>query len=140
MNKNISTYNELVQEKERLEARLNAQKELLYQDVQDIKEQLQPARDVISFIGKITTKDRSNLLLNVGSDMLINGVVRRFILAKAGWLGKTIIPYFMRNYSSHIISEQKDKWLHKLTSWLGHKNGKHKHAPPKEASDKDDVF
>lgn len=128
MTKKFNTYNELVEERERLEKLLETQKEIIHADFLEIKAQLQPARDAISFLGKITTKDRTNPLLNVGSDILINTVLNKFVLAKAGWIARLVVPFFVRNYSSHVVGDKKGgKWFQKLKSWLGHKNGKEKH-------------
>jgi hypothetical protein len=124
MNKQIRSYDELVKERQRLEHLLQAQKEIIYYDVQEIKEKLQPVKSVVEFIGMITTKDRTNLLWTLGSDIAINAIVKRFILSKAGWFLRTVIPFYLKNYSSHIIAEQKNKWLHKLKTWLSHSNGK----------------
>jgi hypothetical protein len=87
------------------------------------------------FIRKITTKDKTSLLLNIGSDIVINSVVKRFILSRAGWFVRTIIPYFLKNYSSHFLSEQKYKWIEKLRSWLGHKNGKEQEKEQEKRED-----
>jgi len=31
--------------------------------------------------------------------------------------------FFLKNYSSHFLAEQKDKWIEKLRKWMGHTNG-----------------
>ena len=136
MNKSIDSYEDLLKEKERLELLLQARKMIIHQDVQELKAQLQPVRDVLHFVKKITTRDKTSLLLTIGSDIVINSVVRRFILSRAGWFMRTIIPYFLKNYSSHVLVEQTDKWMDKLRSWLGHKNGK-EHQKQKEPSKND---
>ena len=136
MNKSIHSYEDLLKEKERLELLLQARKMIIHQDVQELKAQLQPVRDVLHFVKKITTRDKTSLLLTIGSDIVINSVVRRFILSRAGWFMRTIIPYFLKNYSSHVLVEQTDKWMDKLRSWLGHKNGK-EHQKQKEPSKND---
>jgi hypothetical protein len=124
MSNQIRSYDDLLKERQRLENLLQAQKEVIFYDVGEIKERLQPVKSIVEFIGKITTKDRSNLLLNLGSDIAINAIVKKFILSKAGWVVRTVVPFFLKNYSSHFIAEQKEKWLEKLTEWLGYKNGK----------------
>jgi len=134
MNKEIRSYDELLKERQRLEHLLQAQKEIVLYDVAEIKEKLQPVKNIVEFIGMITTKDRTNLLWNLGSDLAINAVVKRFILSKSGWFLKTVIPFFLKNFSSHIIAEQKDIWLEKLKTWLSHLNGKaHKAEAETEA-------
>ena len=124
MNKSIQSYKDLVEEKQRLEVLLVAQKEVLRNDVQELKTQLEPLKHAVEFIRKITTKDKTALLLTIGSDIVINSVVKRFILSRAGWFVRNVVPYFLKNYSSHFLAEQKEKWIEKLRAWLGHKNGK----------------
>ena len=136
MTKKIRSYDDLIKEQERLELLLQAQKEVIYYDVQEIKEQLRPVRNILEFIEKITTKDRTAFLLNLASEIAINSVVKRFILSRAGWAIRTIVPFFLKNYSSHFFAEQKDKWIEKLKSWLRHNNGKeHSSEETKEKSD-----
>lgn len=123
MNRQIRSYNELVQEKKRLELLVEEQKQVLYHDIQQIKEELQPVYDTLGFLKRIATRDKTSLLLTIGSDIAINTIFQKFILSKAGWFAKTVIPYFLRNYSSHFVAEHKDQWLEKLKNWLSHKNG-----------------
>jgi hypothetical protein len=133
MTKSIRSYKDLLEEKQRLEVLLVEQRQLLRNDVQELKTQLEPIKHVIDFIRKISTKDKTSLLLTIGSDILINSVVKRYILSRAGWFVRNVVPYFLKNYSSHFLGEQKEKWIEKLRSWLGHKNGK-EHQSEKEAS------
>ena len=138
MSKRFTSYKELLEEKQQLEVLLQAQKQLIRYDVEEIKLKLQPVRNVLEFVKKITTRDRSNLLLDLGSDIAINSLVKNFILSRAGWLTKLIVPFFVKNYSSHFIAEQKDKWLEKLKDWLGHKNGKEHHSEEEKNREEDD--
>lgn len=127
MSKRIQTYQDLLDEKQQMEVLLHAQKELVLADLREIKQELQPARDVLAFIGKATTRDRSNILLSLGSDKLIDFVVKKLLLAKAGWITRLVVPYLLKNYSSHVVSDNKDKIFKKVFSWLGLKknmNGK----------------
>jgi hypothetical protein len=140
MNKQFSTYKELIEEKQKLEALLKAQKELVRYDVQELKLELQPFRDVASNIRKLVTKDKTSLLLNIGSDAIINTVVKKILLGRAGWLTRLVVPYFMKNYSSHFLAEQKEKWLDKLTAWMHrNKNGKD-HKKEEQRENEEDVF
>jgi hypothetical protein len=123
MSESICSYKDLLEEKQRLEVLLVEQRQVLRSDVQELKAQLEPLRRVVEFIRKITTKDKTAFLLTIGSDIVINSVVKRFILSRAGWFVRNVVPYFLKNYSSHFLSEQKDKWIEKLRAWLGHKNG-----------------
>jgi hypothetical protein len=137
MNKQIRTYEDLLNEKQRLEVLVQAQKQLIYYDIQEIKEKLAPVTNTLEVIKKFVTKDKTNLLLTIGSDLAINTLVKNFILSRAGWLTRTIIPYFLKNYSSHFVAEQRDKWFDKLKNWLGHRNGKEQKEDSYVARDKD---
>src|SRR5712671_7163656 len=114
MNKRFNSYDDLLKEKQQLEILFQAQKQVIRYDIQELKAQLQPLKDAIDFIGKITTKDKTSLLLNLGSDIAINTIVKGFILSRAGWFTKTVVPFFLKNYSSHFLAEQKEKWFEKL--------------------------
>jgi hypothetical protein len=140
MSKQFTSYKDLLKEKQQLEVLLEAQKQVIRCDVEEIKLKLQPVKETLEFVKKITTKDRSNLLLDLGSDIAITALVKNFILSKAGWFTRLVVPFFLKNYSSHFIAEQKDKWIEKLKSWLGHKNGKddYHEEEEKEGSSRDE--
>lgn len=141
MNKRFTSYNELLKEKQQLEVLLQAQKQVIRSDVRDLKEQLQPVRDVLAGFKKFTTKDKTSLLLNIGSDIAINALVKNFILSRAGWFARTVVPYFLKNYSSHFLAEQKEKWLDRLAAWVSHKNGKqHRTERKREEQEGEDIL
>jgi len=129
MTKRIQTYQDLLEEKERLQALLHIQKEILRQDIEGIKEELAPIRSAVHFVSKLFTKKDSNFFLDVGISSLVNLGVKKFLLARAGWLTRTIIPYFVKNFSSHVVADNKNTIIKKLFSWIGKKNanGQEKH-------------
>jgi hypothetical protein len=125
MNKQFKTYKELIDEKQNLEVLLKAQKELIRADVAELKAEVKPITDFISNAKKFFTRDKTEILLNIGSDLAVNTLIKKVLLARAGWLTRVIIPYFMKNFTSNFLVEQKDKWLGKLAQWLHwSKNGK----------------
>ena len=140
MNKQFSTYQELIEEKQKLEALLMAQKELVRYDVQELKLELQPLRDIAANIKKFTTKDKTSLLLNFGSDTIINTVVKKILLGRAGWLTRLIVPYLMKNYSSHFLAEQKEKWFDKLAAWINRSRNGKDHKKEEQKENEEDVF
>jgi len=119
----INTYQDLLRHEEQLEELLKAQKELLVEDFHQLKEEMKPAQAALSFISKITTREKGNFFIGQGMNKLIDLVVKKLVLAKAGWLTRLTVPFFIKNYSSHIIASHKDQWIEKLFSWLGHTNG-----------------
>ncbi|MGZ8539785.1 MAG: hypothetical protein ACXWV6_04005 [Chitinophagaceae bacterium] len=135
MTKPIRTYEDLCEEKARLKLLLTAQRELVRQDINAIKVELVPVRKVISMLGKMATKENRNSLLTIAGDTIIDFVVKKMVLSKAGFITKLAVPFFMKNFSSHILADNKDKIISKLSSWFGKKNENGKH--PVSAEDKD---
>jgi hypothetical protein len=116
MTSTIRTYEDLLAERERLESLLQSQKQIIREDIDEIRQELVPVKSAINFIGKLTTQDHSNPLLNGTINTIIDLVVRKGLLARAGWFTKFIIPFVMKNFSSHIVDEKKDDILRKVFS------------------------
>lgn len=105
----IRTYDELLQEEQRLQAVLKTQEDLIRLDLVAFKENLEPVKKVYDKVQKLFTRDNRVPFFNMGLEMGIDILLRRFLLAKAGWFAKTLVPYFVKNYSSHILGEEKRK-------------------------------
>jgi hypothetical protein len=118
----ITSYQELLLEKHRLKLQLHAQKELVRQDFDGIKESLKPVQSAIGVIAKLTTRDPSNPLISGTVNTIIDSVVRNVFLSRAGWFMKLAVPFVMKNFASHAIDEKKDKILSKIFSFFGKKN------------------
>ncbi|MEP7375621.1 MAG: hypothetical protein ABI675_19650 [Chitinophagaceae bacterium] len=133
MTKSINSYADLIEEKARLKLLLSAQKELVRQDINELKQELAPVKSAISLVGKITTKDNTSWLLTTAADTAIDILLKKIVLSRAGWITKLVLPFFMKNFSSHVIADNKDKIVSKLFSWAGKKNGNGKmHKKNKE--------
>jgi hypothetical protein len=117
----IRTYNDLLTEKERLKALLQAQKAVIRQDVEEIKAELQPVKNAISVVGKFTTRDKSNPLLTSATESIIDLLVKRMLLSRTGWLTKLVVPFLMKNVSSHLVNANQGKIFSKLFSFFGKK-------------------
>ena len=121
MTNRITTYEELILEKHKLRLLLHAQKEIVHQDIREIKEELAPVKSAINFIGKITTVEPGNPLINGTVNSVVDLVVRKLILARAGWFTKLVVPFFLKNYTSHLIDEKKDNIIRTVFSWFSKK-------------------
>jgi hypothetical protein len=125
MSNSIRSYNELIAEKQRMEFLLAAQKELVKYDLQELKAELKPAISAVAMLGKVTTMDSSNPLINGFTNTAIDLVVKKGLLGRAGWVTRLLVPVLLKNYSSHFITRHKDELTQKLFS-LFSKNGKEK--------------
>lgn len=124
MKRKIRTYEDLEREEQLLEELLRSQKELIQIEVGLLKQQLKPAQMALQFVGKITTADKHNPLLTGGANTLIDTVLKNFVLARSGWITKMLVPFFVKNYSSHLINDNKDNIISKVVSIFSNKNGK----------------
>lgn len=124
MNKKIQTYDDLVEEKKRLEELLTVQKHTISSNWVEMKEEFKPVNNIIAFFGKLTSRDKSNPLVNMGIDIGGDILLKRIILARAGWLTRLAVPYILKNYSSNVFAEKGKSLVHRLKHWLkGQKNG-----------------
>ena len=105
----IRTYKDLVDEEQRLQQVLKGQEILIREDLVSMKENLEPIKKVYDRVHKIFTRDNRVPVFNIGLELGIDVLLRRFLLARAGWFAKTFVPYVVKNYASHIISEEKRK-------------------------------
>ena len=129
MTKQIQTYQDLLDEKERLQSLLKMHKETLKQDIEGIKTELAPLRSAVSFVSKLVTKKDSSFIVDAGISTLVNVGLKNLILARAGWLTRIVVPLLVKNFSSHVVADNKKAILKKLFSWIGkkHANGQEKH-------------
>lgn len=131
MNKNkIQTYNDLIEEKNRLEQLLTAQKEQISVNWVEMKKEFEPVNNVISFFSKLTTRDKTNPLVNMGIDVAGDLVLRKIILAKTGWATRLVVPFLLKNYSSNVFAEKGKSVIQKLKNWIrSSRNGKSEEVP-----------
>ena len=135
MSKTIKTYQDLVEEKEKLEGLLKAQKELIRYDLQLLKTEFNPVFRSARLMGKLFTRDKKHSLLSNGAETVIDFMFKKVILNKAGWVAKLVVPFLMKNVSSHVVADNKDNWIRKLKSWIGRRNHNGKTAPPVDPAD-----
>jgi len=122
MKTRIRTYQDLLDERARLEALLVTQKEVVREDFHAIKAELAPVRSAMSWVSKLVTRDTHNWVLNAGANTAIDFFLKRVLFARAGWFMRIVVPFFVKNLTSHVIEEKKMGFLSKLFSWIGKKN------------------
>jgi hypothetical protein len=122
MTKKITSYKEMLEEEERLKDLLNLQKEQLQIDIRGIKEELRPITNIGNTAKKFFTRKGGQALTTLSIKLLVDGVVKNFILAKSGWFMRLAVPFFLKNYASHL-TEEPGKLINKIKHLFG-KNGK----------------
>lgn len=119
MNKPIRNYEDLLHEEQRLKAQLASYKLLIAEDAKALREGLNPIKRGIAFAKSLVTRDDNGPLLNFGLNFSIDMLLRRLLLARAGWIVKVLVPYVVKNYASHIISDdEREKITKTIRKWI----------------------
>ena len=115
----IKTYEDLEAEEKRLEALLYSHKENIKDSFEAVKKGLNPFRQAAATARKLFTRDKYNPMMKFGLDLGVDVLVRRFLLAKAGWFTKIVVPFFIKNYSTHFVTQyKKSKLLQRILSYF----------------------
>ncbi len=119
MNNKIRNYEDLLEEQKRLMTILKGHEQLLKTDIAGVREGLKPVGNAVNFVNKMATRDHTGPMMNFGLEFGLDLVLRRFLLARAGWFTKIAIPYVVKNYASHLITEEKRELLmQKLNTFM----------------------
>jgi len=109
----INSYEDLEKERERLMQKLREHEDLIKFDMVGVKEGLKPFGKALQTMNNLVTRDNTAPVFNFGLEMGVDLFIRKFLLARAGWLTKIVIPFLVKNYSSHFIGEEKRQALMK---------------------------
>lgn len=122
MTPQINSYKELLREKARLRILLAEQEFQIKEDWRLIKHDLKPAALVVATARKLFTRKGGMSAAQLGINIFADGFVRKVLLGKSGWIARWLIPFFIKNYGSHLV-DKPGNLLHKLKHLFG-KNGK----------------
>jgi hypothetical protein len=103
MKKKIRAYDQLLQEEQQLEDALQLHQRNLGHKWQGLKESVQPAVIGMRLAQKAFTRSENNPVINSGVNLVVDLVVKKWLLKRAGWLTKLLIPYFVKNITSGVI-------------------------------------
>jgi glycine/serine hydroxymethyltransferase len=134
MNKRIKTYEDLLQEEQRLNTQLASYKEVIKEDIAGVKSSLNPVKRIAYTAKNLFTFDDNGPLLNFGLRFGTDVFLRRLLLGRANWVAKVVVPYLIKNYASHLITEGQRKAVAKSISRLLSKFMMKKKKEPFEAA------
>ncbi len=136
MTKKIKTYEDLIQEEQRLTAQLRSYKDLIQEDLVILKQGLNPFKRGIDVAKNLFTRGDNGPLLNFGLNFGMDVFLRRILLGRASWITKVVVPYLVKNYASHFVTEDQRKAVGKSVSkfvskiLMKKKKEKFEEAPP----------
>ena len=123
---NIRTYQDLLDQKKELETSLDISRELMRIDVAELHQEWKPIHKFLSGFGKLTSKGASPLL-SMGLEIAADVLIRNTLLARTGWLAKFVVPFVLKNFSTHVLNKNGTSIFKKLADRLGKhpSNGRH---------------
>lgn len=130
MSKRIQTYQDLEEEEQRLEGLLAAQQELIRIEFRALRDDFRPALTTVNTFSKLFTRRKDDTLLGAGTERMIDFVFNRFVLNKAGWLTRFVVPILAKNVSSHIVADNRHSLLGRLRGFLKRKKKQNGQSPP----------
>jgi hypothetical protein len=113
----LSTYDELLSERQRLKLQLQNEKVELMGELEIIRQKLKPVSTMIEFAEKLVTKDKTNPVVDTGLSIGVDLLLRKVVLRNSGWIIKLLAPLFVRNYLSHEIHENSG-WIQKIEHFI----------------------
>jgi hypothetical protein len=119
----ITNYKELLQEKARLKGLLAEQELQIQNDWVIIKEDLRPFARVASSIRNLLTRKATMSAMQLGVNFFADNFVKKVLLGNTGWFTRTLIPFFIKNYASHLTDEP-EKIMHKIKNFFKKKKKK----------------
>jgi len=135
MTKQITNYKELLEEKARLQALLDVQKQQIKEDWVGIKEDIRPSLMIVSTVKKIFSRKAGGAAATLGINLLVDGLFKKVLLARTGWLTRWVIPFLVKNYASHLVDEPEkifEKVKNFISKGIFSKNGKAEPAAGQE--------
>lgn len=117
MKTKIETKEDLQVERANLKNQIELSKLNMRREVNAIKSELNPARQAVGMFKDIFTAPRKGLL-NVGVGIGVDLILRRGILARAGWLPKLILPFVVRRVTTNIIQKNQTSIIEKGLLWV----------------------
>ncbi|OQP46955.1 hypothetical protein A4H97_05390 [Niastella yeongjuensis] len=127
----ITNYKELLQEKARLKGLLAEQELQIKEDWQVIKEDLKPYTNAAATIRNFFTRKATVSAMQLGVNIFADGFVKKVLLGNTGWLIRTVVPFFIKNYASHLTDEP-EKIIHKIKNFFKKKPQKEKETVEEE--------
>lgn len=103
----ISTYEELVEERKKVEANIATSKLILQQGVRDLQEKLTPILNLLPLLNVFNRKKNGSPFLNFMASLGIDLFVGQRMLSKSGWLSRLFIPLVLKGATALALGKSK---------------------------------
>jgi len=105
----IDNYEDLMEEKERLKARLRSRKTRIKQSFEEIKDEINPFTNIRKTAQEAFSTSTTNPLVKFGIKRASELLIGKVLLKKAGWLPRLVVPFLVREVATRLIGSKADK-------------------------------
>lgn len=123
MKAKLETLDDVRAERARLKNQLELSRVKMHNNVTAIKTEINPARQAVGVLSDLLTTPKKGLL-NVGVGIGIDIILRRGLLARAGWLPRLVVPFIARNVATNLIQKNRTSLLENALIWVKKKTEK----------------
>jgi len=114
MTRKIKTYDDLLEEEQRLTTQLSSYKELIKGDIAGIKDGLNPIKKAKDKVKNLFTReDKNSPAINFTLNFALDYIIRKILPNRTSVITKTLIPFVLKNYVSHLITDDQRKAISK---------------------------
>lgn len=117
----IDNYEDLMEEKERLKARLKARKAGIKQSFEVIKEEVNPFSNIRKTAQGALSTSTTNPLVKFGIKRASEFLIGKVLLKRAGWLPRLVVPFLVREVATRLIGTKADKKIATTLRSTAHK-------------------
>jgi hypothetical protein len=108
----ITSYDDLLKEKERLKELLKIQRTQLTRDVTEIKEEFRPVVLASEMFGKLLNReDGKDAIVSTGTNLTIDLIIGQ-LFSKSNFLVRFLVPKILKNLTSHYIPKASPTLTH----------------------------
>lgn len=104
----ITTHTELEIEKKRLGILLANKKQIVMEDFEKLRTNLDPVNKIVTTVSNFTRPATSNQLFNKGINAGVSLLMRNTFLGKAGLITKLILPIIIKKFVKSKINQKKE--------------------------------
>jgi hypothetical protein len=104
----ISTYEQLVAERMRIEQELAIQKDHINDEISELKDKLKPITGLLSVFSGNKNPSLKSTAMQLGANIGIDVLLRNTLLGRAGWLARLVVPFLAKKISSKVIDKTVD--------------------------------
>ena len=123
MKTKLESLDDVRAERARLKNQLALSQVKMRKDITAIKTEINPARQAVGALRDLLTTPKKGLLsvgVGIGVDMLL----KRGLLARAGWLPRLVVPFIARNVATNLIYKNRTSLLENALMWVKKKTEK----------------